>query len=116
MGATDHLGRPAVTYEEAADLLGLTRRVLRRRVAGGFLEVVKVKGDARRFITLQSVEDYRDSRGISLREVSRRLFELERQVRDLKLALRRSGGIKGIEEGGFDREAFQDLVGRYHSE
>lgn len=83
MGTTDHRGRDLVTTDEAAEILDVHRTTVLEYIKRGELQKVKVPGIRQWHVTVESIDDLKAVRGMSLRELSVRLLKLERTVRKL---------------------------------
>lgn len=81
VGRIDERGRTLLTIEQAASFLGVSKRTVHRLLKRGVLDAqpVSIK-EARRLVTLDSLEAYKMHKGLSVVELAKRVLELERKV------------------------------------
>lgn len=80
MGMTDAEGAALFTVEEACEYLDVSRATVYRLMDRGVLTKKKFPHVRLPYISLEELEQYKASRGLTLEEMAIRLVTLERQV------------------------------------
>ena len=103
-------------------MIGVHRNTVFEMIRRGVLVKVKIQGTRAWQVTVESVDDYLATRGMSISELSTRVVQLERLVRKVLKkarvgpALPSPEVIEDLVEEEHDHELVQQVLRKYHPE